>query len=113
MRDSSHVRLVAHVGSDPELRFTKSSERPVTNFVVYVNDHPDPDRPGQKVPVVAWGKLAEMVTEHPQITTGKQVVIEGKLVSNSYVDQNNNPRRDLVVRANSITARAEIEVLTE
>ena len=75
-----------NIGSDPELRHTHGTNKPVTNFFLYVDDlHKKVNSSGSftykkttnKVPVVAWdGKATYITNNHSR---GDKVRIVGKL----------------------------------
>jgi single-strand DNA-binding protein len=88
------VILVGRVGKDPETRFTNSGTAVCTISVAtdesYVKD-------GQKVEktewhtVVAWDKLAEIITKF--VEKGAMVTVEGKLQTRSWEDKETGQTR--------------------
>jgi single-strand DNA-binding protein len=49
---------------------------------------------------VAWGKVAEIVEKY--LTKGKEVAIEGKLISRSYNDKEGNKKYITEVQVNEL-----------
>ncbi len=90
----NRVKLIGHLGADPEIRSLESG-RKVANFristnSVYTNEKGERKEDTQWHPIVAWGKLAEISEEH--LTKGKKVAIEGKLVHRTYETKDGNKR---------------------
>lgn len=50
--------------------------------------------------LVAWGKLAEIVEKY--LSKGKEVAIEGKLVSRSYNDKEGNKKYSTEIHVNEL-----------
>lgn len=82
------VRLIGHVGQDPELKDAGKSK--VTRFSLATNEtHKNQD--GEKVDetqwhnLVFWGKPAEIAAQY--VKKGSEIAVEGKLVSRSYDDK--------------------------
>jgi single-strand DNA-binding protein len=86
MRGYNSLTIIGNVGGDPELRYTKSGT-PVATFSVAINSSwTDSDGNKQEkvewVNVVAWKKLAEIVSEY--VTKGMPVFIEGRIATSSW-----------------------------
>ena len=90
----NRVKLIGHLGADPEIRSLESG-RKVANFriatnSVYINEKGERKEDTQYHPIVAWGKLAEISEE--QLSKGKKVVTEGKLVHRTYETKDSDKR---------------------
>ncbi len=86
----NNVRLMGHLGQDPEIRTTPSGKK-VANFSLATNEiHLDAN--GQKVNetmwhnLVAWGKLADLAEKY--LEKGKEICVEGKIANKNYIDKN-------------------------
>lgn len=83
------VILIGRLGKDPDVKYTPAGDM-VTTFSV-ATDESYKNREGEKVQktewhkIVAWGKLAEICGEH--LKKGSQVMVEGKLQTQSYEDK--------------------------
>ena len=88
------VKLIGHLGADPEIRSLESG-RKVANFRIatnstYTNEKGERKEDTKWHPIVAWGKLAEICEEH--LTKGKKVAVEGKLVHRTYEAKDGDKR---------------------
>lgn len=83
------VQLIGFVGQQPDVRLTESGKKwvrfAIATSEVYRNASGDRVTETQWHSLVAWGKLAETVEKY--VPKGKEVAIEGKLISRSYVDK--------------------------
>ena len=85
--------LVGHLGNSVELRHTSSGQA-VGSFRLATNESWTKD--GNKHTrtewhrCVAWGKTAELCAEY--LTTGSQVLVEGKLQTRQWDDRDGNKR---------------------
>jgi single-stranded DNA-binding protein len=77
-----------NISSDPVVRYTTGSNRPVTNFTLYIDNTykskkhaPDGEVAFKKrtvrIPLVAWAAKAEMISKH--YSKGDKVRVVGKL----------------------------------
>lgn len=86
MSGLNKVIVMGNVGNDPEIRQTSSGQS-VCNFNVATNESYE-DKSGQRKDrtewhkIVVWSKLAEICAEH--LKKGNQVLVEGKLQTNSW-----------------------------
>ncbi len=84
------VQLIGHLGKDPELRYTSNGQA-VASFSIATNESYKPagsEEWQEKTEwhnVVAWGRLAEIASEH--LGKGKQCYLEGRLQTRSWDDQ--------------------------
>ena len=87
------VILVGNLGRDPEVRYTSNGTMVVTFPLA---THKVVNRNGEKQKIttwhriVAWDKLAEICGQY--LTKGKQVYIEGELVTRSFVGRDGQTR---------------------
>jgi single-strand DNA-binding protein len=83
------VQLIGNLGNAPEIKTLETGKKLAT-FSIATNESYR-NAKGEKVTetqwhrVVAWGKLAEIAEKY--FDKGKEVAIEGKLVSRSYQDK--------------------------
>lgn len=83
------VFLIGRLTADPEIRYTQNTT-PVANFRIAVRrirkqeGGPDVDY----FPVVAWGRLAEIVRDY--CNKGRQVAVVGRLQNRSWEGQDGN-----------------------
>ena len=83
------VQLIGRPGMDPEVK-TIANDRKMARFTLatndfYVNNKGERIEETQWHNLVAWGKTAEIVEK--LVKKGKEVVIEGKLASNTWEDK--------------------------
>ena len=80
------VQLIGNLGNDPEIVLLENGSK-LAKFSIATNESYK-NAEGEKVTdtqwhnIVAWGKTAEIVENY--LIKGKEVAIEGKLVSRSY-----------------------------
>lgn len=83
------VFLIGRLTADPEVRYTQNTT-PVANFRIAVRrirkqeGGPDADF----FPIVAWGRLAEVVRDY--CGKGRQVAVVGRLQNRSWEGQDGN-----------------------
>src|SRR5688500_8545677 len=95
------VRLIGHLGQDPELKETGKSK--LVKFSLATNETYK-NEAGEKVEetqwhnLIAWGKQAEVAKEY--LKKGSEIAIEGKLTNRSYEDKEGIKRyiTEIVVR---------------
>ena len=82
------VQLIGNLGNDPEI-ITLESGKKLAKFSIATNEMYK-NAQGEKVTdtqwhnVIAWNKTADIIEQY--VTKGKEVAIEGKLMSRSYED---------------------------
>ena len=82
------VQLIGNLGNDPEI-INLESGRKLAKFSIATNETYK-NAQGEKVTdtqwhnVVAWNKTADIIEQY--VTKGREIAIEGKLVSRSYED---------------------------
>lgn len=91
------------LSSDPEKRFTPNNHT-VTNFTLNVENPGGGGRGGQNEPfsvkITCWRNLAEVAAT--QLQKGTAVLVEGKLMMNSFQGQDGVQRKLFEIEANSI-----------
>ena len=85
--------IIGNVGRDPEVRHIPSGQQ-VASFSVATTERWNKDGQQQEKtewhPVVAWGKLAELVAQY--VKKGSRVYVEGKLSTKSWDDKDGSKR---------------------
>ncbi|GAA4277505.1 single-stranded DNA-binding protein [Aquimarina mytili] len=100
----NRVQLIGNVGQDPEIKNLENNKK-VANFSIATNETYTNDK-GERVTkalwhnIVAWNKTAEIIEKYVQ--KGKEVAIDGKLVSRSYEDAEKKKRYITEVVCNEI-----------
>lgn len=90
----NRVQLVGRLGQDPEIKNLENG-RKMAKFSIAINDSYK-NAKGEVVEdtqwhnLTAWGAVAENAEKI--LSKGAEVVIEGKLVSGSFVDKEGNKR---------------------
>lgn len=104
-RDLNRVMLIGRLAADPELRTTKTGQT-VANFRV-ATGRQWKDAQGQLqsqtefTQIVAWGKLGDLSNQY--LRKGRQVYVDGRLQTRSWVDKQNQKQwRTEVVAENVI-----------
>lgn len=96
------VILMGRLTKDPEVRYTQTG-KVITQFILAV-DRPFKDADGNKetdfIPVVAWGKAAELVGNSCQ--KGHRLLVDGRLQIRSYEVKEGGKRWATEVIANSV-----------
>ncbi len=96
------VQLIGNVGNDPQITQLENGKK-VSRFSLATNESYRTAK-GEKVErtdwhnVVVWGRPVEVIERY--VTKGKQIAIEGKLTSRSYIDKDGNERYITEVIAN-------------
>jgi single-strand DNA-binding protein len=93
------------VVSEPEKRFTPNNHA-VTSFFISVEAGGGIPRPGAgnepfQVKVTCWRNLADAVAS--QVLKGEQVLVEGKLILNTYQTQDGVQKRQYEIEAVSVS----------
>ncbi|MDO6490113.1 MAG: single-stranded DNA-binding protein [Cellulophaga sp.] len=100
----NRVQLIGNLGNDPEIMNLDGGKK-LARFSVATNETYK-NAAGEKVTdtqwhnVVAWGKTAEIVEKY--ITKGKEIALEGKLVSRSYETKEGEKKYITEVNCNEI-----------
>ncbi|WP_299547002.1 single-stranded DNA-binding protein [Seonamhaeicola sp.] len=105
------VQLIGNVGEDPMITVL-DKERKKARLSLATNEY-FKNAEGGKVKrtywhtLVTWGKVADIVEKH--VVKGKEIAIEGKLVSRSYEDKDGNKRYVTEVIVSEILLLGSIE----
>ncbi|MBD3246506.1 MAG: single-stranded DNA-binding protein [Candidatus Omnitrophica bacterium] len=100
----NRVYLVGNLTRDPELRYTPQGTA-VGTLRIAVNT-PFKDKSGQMqqdtcfINVVVWSQMAEVCNQYLQ--KGRQVLVEGRLQSRSWQDNEGKKRTTIEVRASRV-----------
>ena len=98
------VQLIGRPGMDPEVK-TIANDRKMARFTLATNDYYY-NHKGERVEetqwhnLVAWGKTAEIVEK--LVKKGKEIVIEGKLTTNTWEDKEGVKHSNVEVVINEI-----------
>lgn len=95
---------MGHLGNDPEMVTLKNGSKlakfSIATNEVYKNAQGERVTDTQWHNIVAWGKLAEIAEAY--LEKGKEVLLEGKLISRSYETQDGEKRYVTEVRCNEL-----------
>lgn len=96
----NHVTLLGRLAQTPEIK-TTSSGTFVTSFDLAVSA-PGKDRnnPPDYIPIVCWDKQAEFVGRY--LGKGRQIVVEGRISTRKWVDNDGKNRKAVEVTAHRI-----------
>jgi len=98
------VQLIGHIGQQPDVRTTESGKKwarfSLATSEVYHNANGDKVTETQWHNLVAWGNQAETVEKY--LPKGREVAIEGKLVSRSYTNKEGVKKYVTEVHVNEI-----------
>ncbi|WP_420321233.1 single-stranded DNA-binding protein [Flagellimonas sp.] len=100
----NRVQLIGNLGNDPEM-VTLENGNKLAKFSIATNETYK-NAQGEKVTdtqwhnVVAWGKVAEIAENY--LVKGKEVAIEGKLVSRSYENKEGEKRYITEIKCNEL-----------
>lgn len=99
------VILIGRIGQDPKLSYTPSGQA-VVNFSLATDEGYKDRNTGQRVDrtewhrIVAWRQTAEFVGKY--LTKGNLVLVEGKLQTRKWADQNGQDRFTTEIVANTV-----------
>ena len=98
------VMLIGRLGQDPELKYTPSNAAVVTLSLATNTAYKSQDGQTQESTewhrVVAWRKLAEIISQYAK--KGSRVYVEGKLSTRSWDDKDGNKRYTTEIVADQI-----------
>jgi len=100
----NRVQLIGNVGNDTEVKTFETGNK-MAHISLATNDTYK-NAAGEKVKetqwhnLVAWGKTAEIAEKF--LKKGVEVAIEGKLITRSYMDKDNNQKYVTEVVVNEI-----------
>lgn len=104
MASLNKVFLMGNLTRDPELRYTPQGAA-VVNLGLAVNRYYK-DKNGQNqqdtcfINVIVWGPMAEVCNQYLQ--KGRQVIVEGRLQSRSWKDNEGKNRTTIEVKADNV-----------
>ena len=87
------IVLMGRIIKDPELRVLEESEKMVTKFIIAVERNfkgSDGTRKSDLIPVVMWGRKAEVLCEYGR--KGTLLSLSGRLRTGSYEDRDGNKK---------------------
>lgn len=114
MASFNKVFLMGNLTRDPELRYTPQGTA-VVNLGLAANRF-FKDKSGQNqqetcfINVIVWGQMAEVCNQY--LAKGRQILVEGRLQSRSWKDNEGKNRTTIEVRADNVqfmTPRAKEE----
>ena len=83
------VLLIGRLGATPDIRITETGRKwaqfNIATSEVYRNAKGEKVKETQWHRVVAWGKVAEITEQY--LDKGREIAIEGRLVTRSYLDK--------------------------
>lgn len=86
----NRVQLIGHLGMDPEVKILDSGSKLVKFSLAtndsYVNSKGEKVEDTQWHNIIAWNKTADLIESY--LEKGKEVALEGKLVTRSWEDEN-------------------------
>ena len=91
--------IVGYLGSDPELRHTKS-DTPVTNLRVATTYRRGEDEQTEWHNVVVFGRQAETCAKY--LRKGSQVYVEGRLQTRTWTDRDGQDRYTTEIVADTV-----------
>lgn len=109
MRDINslnRVTLIGRLGGKPEMRNIPQTDRWSARFTLATNErsfNPNTRESKDKTEwhkIIVWGKLAEFCEKY--LSSGKQILIEGKLRTREWQDKEGNKRKTTEVEATNI-----------
>ena len=94
MASLNKVQIIGNLGADPEMRFTANGRAVATMNVAcnrrYTTQDGDNREETEWVRVVAWAKLAELVSQY--LSKGSQVYVEGRMQTREWQDREGQRR---------------------
>lgn len=96
----NHVGLLGRLAQEPEIRYTPNG-KPVANFDLAVPvPSKNKDTPPDYIPIIAWDKWAEFCGKY--LTKGRQIVVEGRITTRKWKDNDGKHRKAVEVTASRI-----------
>jgi single-strand DNA-binding protein len=98
------VQLIGYPGAEPDVRITDNGKKRVRFNMVTTESYRNAN--GEKVTesqwhhLVAWGKVAELIEKH--LVKGREIAIEGRLVTRSYNDKDGNKKHITEIHVNEL-----------
>ena len=107
----NRVQLIGRLGADPEIKEVTNG-RKMAKFSIATNEYYF-NKEGEKVEetnwhnIVAFGKSAELIEQYQH--KGDEVLIDGRLTSNSYTDKNDEKRYSVDVVVNECYGMSKVQ----
>lgn len=95
----NHATVVGNLTRDPELRHTANGKS-VAQFTVADNRRQSATKKVQFIDVVAWDKLADLVSNY--LKKGAQVTVLGHIDIEDWTDKEGNKRRSWKIVAEQV-----------
>ena len=98
------VQLIGNLGNAPEIKTTENGKKmarfSLATNEVYKNSKGERITETQWHNLVAWGKVADIAALY--LDKGKEVAVEGKIVSRHYTDKNGNKKYITEIQVNEL-----------
>ena len=94
MASLNQCNFIGRAAREPETRFTGNGQA-VTNLTIacgekFKNKNGEYEERTEWVPLVFWGKLAEIVAEY--VTKGKEIYVSGRMQTRKWQDKDGNDK---------------------
>ena len=99
-RTINRVELLGRVGTDPEMRYTPNGTAVTKLRLATDRYRKDAENETDWHDVVAWGATAEAVNQY--VGTGQRVYVAGRLVQNSWENEDGQRRHRTEVHASEV-----------
>ena len=109
--DLNNCNFIGRLGQEPEIRLAPSGDA-IANFSIAVSEQWKDKNSGQKqekttwVPVVIFGKLAEVAGQYLQ--KGSQVFVSGKFQVRKWQDQQGNDRYNTEIVVDNFNGKIQM-----
>ena len=104
----NYVCLAGNLTKDPEMKYTNSGT-PVVNFDLAVNNPISSQDEVLFISCVAFGKLAEVITQYT--SRGKNILVSGRLVLESWTTDEGVKRSKIKVYLSSMQLLGSVNVI--
>jgi len=87
------IILLGRLVKDPELRHTDNGDKIYTKFTIAVQRNfrlPDGVREADFIPIIVWGKKAEVIVKY--MKKGSLITLSGRLKTGSYEDKDGSKK---------------------
>jgi single-strand DNA-binding protein len=100
----NRVQLIGNLGSDPEVKTFDKDKKLAKMNIATTDSYKDTDGKTVKEThwhnLVAWGKTADLAEKY--LKKGKEIAVEGKLVTRSYEDKDGVKKYVTEINVNEI-----------
>lgn len=97
--DLNRVTLIGNLTKDPAKKVVPSGQS-VSEFSLATNYRTESKETVEFHDIVAWGKLAEIITQY--VKKGSKVYVEGRLHTNAWKDKTGKNRKKTEVVADNL-----------